>query len=78
VWRFFTKRWDEALEKFPLNSHSRLALGLPSFISDENFADDVARFHTEHPLGGEQRTVEQQIERMRVGITFASAIRQQF
>jgi puromycin-sensitive aminopeptidase len=78
VWRFFTKRWDEALEKFPLNSHSRLALGLPSFIGDETFADDVERFHTEHPLGGEQRTVEQQIERMRVGITFASAIRQQF
>jgi puromycin-sensitive aminopeptidase len=78
VWHFFTKRWDEALEKFPANSHARLALGVAGFISDEAFADEVATFHTEHPLGGEQRTIEQQIERMRVGLVFASAIRSQF
>ena len=78
VWRYFTGRWDEVLEKFPLNSHSRLALGFPTFIGDEAFADEVEKFHTEHPLGGEQRTVAQQIERMRVGLTFAGAIRQQF
>ena len=35
-------------------------------------------FHDEHPLGGEQRIVEQNIERMRVGLTFAAAMRAQF
>jgi puromycin-sensitive aminopeptidase len=78
VWKYFTARWDEAQARFPQNTISRLTLGLPTFINDEAFADDVERFHSEHSLGGEQRTVEQQIERMRVGLAFASAIRQQF
>jgi len=78
VWRFFTSRWEETLEKFPANTLSRLALGIPLFIKDPIFADQVAAFHEGHPLAGEQRTVEQAIERMRVGLTFASALRAQF
>jgi puromycin-sensitive aminopeptidase len=78
VWKYMTKRWDEALEKFPPSSQSRLALGVPLFIRDEMFADTVEKFHSSHPLAGEQRTVEQQLERMRVGLAFAAAIRQQF
>ncbi len=78
VWRLLTKRWNEAMEKFPLNSHSRLAMGIPTFIRDPAFADEVEAFHTAHPIGGEQRTVQQQIERMRVGLSFASALRGQF
>jgi len=78
VWKYLTKRWDEAAEKFPANSLSRLTLGVPTFINDESFADEVEKFHTEHPLVGEQRTVEQAIERMRIGLTFAAAMRQQF
>jgi hypothetical protein len=38
----------------------------------------VADFHESHPLAGEQRTVEQAIERMRVGLAFGSALRSQF
>jgi hypothetical protein len=78
VWTYFTNRWDEAAEKFPANSLSRLALGVPLFIKDESFANTVETFHTEHPLAGDQRTVEQALERMRVGLTFAAAMRQQF
>ena len=78
VWKFVTDRWDEALEKFPPSTHSSLTLGLPTFIGDEAFADIVEAFHTEHSLGGEQRTVEQSIERMRIGLAFAAVIRQQF
>jgi puromycin-sensitive aminopeptidase len=78
VWKFLTSRWDEAMEKFPLNSHSRLAMGIPTFFRDEAFANEVEAFHTTHPIGGEQRTVQQQIERMRVGLSFSSALRRQF
>jgi puromycin-sensitive aminopeptidase len=78
VWEYFTSRWDEAMEKFPLNTHSRLAMGIPTYINDEAFADKVEAFHTSHPLGGEQRTIEQLIERMRVGIAFSKALRSQF
>src|ERR1019366_6148526 len=78
VWTYFTGRWDEAVEKFPGNSLSRLTLGVPTFIKDESFANTVEAFHTDHPLAGDQRTVEQALERMRVGLTFAAAMRQQF
>jgi puromycin-sensitive aminopeptidase len=77
VWRYFTGRWDVAMEKFPPSTHSRLAAGLPTFITDVAFADEVQTFHTEHSLGGEQRMIEQQLERMRIGLTFAAAVRQQ-
>ena len=78
VWRYFTDRWDENVAKFPGNTLSRLVLGVPTFIRDEAFADEVAAFHQSHPLGGEQRTIEQAIERMRVGLRFATALRAQF
>jgi len=77
VWRYATSRWDEALEKFPPSTHTRLALGVPTFIRDAAFADEVEKFHSQHPLRGEQRTIDQQIERMRVGLAFANALRQQ-
>jgi hypothetical protein len=78
VWKYVTSRWDEAMERFPENSHSRLTLGVPTFITDEAFADTVEKFHLEHSLKGEQRTVIQAIERMRVGLAFTAALRQQF
>ena len=78
VWTYFTSRWDEAVEKFPPSSLSRLGLGIPTFIGDEAFATKVEAFHAAHSLGGEQRTIDQQLERMRVGLTFAAAMRHQF
>jgi puromycin-sensitive aminopeptidase len=78
VWRHMSAHWDEALAKFPMNTMSHLARGVPTFINDEAFADVVEKFHRDHPLGGEQRTVEQLIERMRVGLTFATSMRRQF
>ena len=78
VWRFFTSRWQETIEKLPANTLSRLALGIPTYIADPVFAEQVADFHESHPLAGEQRTVEQAIERMRVGLAFCSALRSQF
>lgn len=77
VWRFATARWDEALKKFPVNTLSYLTLGIRTFINDATFADEVEKFHRDHPLGGEQKAVQQGVERMRVGLTFASAMRQQ-
>ena len=78
VWSYFTSRWSEAMEKFTPSTHVRLALGVPTFFTDDEFADRVEAFHLEHTLGGEQRTVIQQIERMRIGLTFRDALRAQF
>ena len=78
VWRLMTQRWDEVLTKFPPNTLSYTTRGIVTFINDAAFADEVEAFHVSHPLAGEQKEVEQNIERMRVGLTFAAAMRQQF
>jgi len=78
VWRYLTGRWDDALSMFPLNTLYYLTHGVATFIKDEAFAETVEKFHTEHPLEGMQRMVEQDLERMRVGVAFASTMRQQF
>jgi len=77
VWRLMSARWDEALAKFPPNTLSYLTLGIRTFINDAAFADEVEAFHASHRLSGEQKAVEQNIERMRVGLTFAAAMREQ-
>jgi len=77
VWRFTAARWSEAVKKFPPSTLTALALGIPTFIRDADFAVEVEKFHAEHSLGGEQRIVEQQIERMHVGLAFAEAMRRQ-
>jgi hypothetical protein len=70
-------RWDEVLAKFPPNTLSYTTRGIVTFINDAAFADEVEAFHVAHPLGGEQNSVAQNIERMRVGLTFAAAMREQ-
>jgi puromycin-sensitive aminopeptidase len=77
VWRLIASRWNEALAKFPPNTLSYMTLGIRTFINDAAFADEVEAFHTSHQLSGEQRTVQQNIELMRVGLTFAAAMREQ-
>ncbi len=78
VWRMVTGRWDEALAAFPPSLMVRLTVGIPTFVQDPALADAVTAFHHSHPLGGDQRTVEQYLERMRVGLAFAAALREQF
>jgi puromycin-sensitive aminopeptidase len=77
VWRLMTSRWDEALAKFPPNTLAYMTLGIRTYINDPAFADEVEAFHTSHRLSGEQKTVQQNIERMRVGLTFSAAMREQ-
>jgi puromycin-sensitive aminopeptidase len=77
VWRYMASRWDDVLAKFPPNTLSYTTRGLPVFINDAALADEVEAFHESHSLSGEQREVQQNIERMRVGLTFAAAIREQ-
>ena len=78
IWRYLTSRWDEALQRFPAYLHPRLALGLPTYITDEAFSREVEQFHVEHSLGAQQRPVNQAIEQMHAGLAFTTAIRPQF
>jgi puromycin-sensitive aminopeptidase len=78
VWRFMASRWDDVLAKFPPNTLSYTTRGIVTFINDAALADEVEAFHVSHPLSGEQKEVQQNVERMRVGLTFAAAMREQF
>ncbi len=79
VWRYMTSRWDDAITRFPVNSHARLAGGVTTFINDPALADEAEAFHRAHPVsGGYPMNVDQQLELMRVGLAFAAAMRQQF
>jgi puromycin-sensitive aminopeptidase len=78
VWRVVAQRWPEAMEKFPAYLYPRLALGVSTFITDDKFAEEVEAFYAEHSLGAQQRKVNQEIEKMRVGLAFTASIRQQF
>jgi puromycin-sensitive aminopeptidase len=77
VWRQLEARWQEAAGLFPPAVHSRMIAGISSFVSDRNFASDVAAFHRSNPIHGEERTVEQLLEKMFVGLDFADAVREQ-
>ena len=79
AWRYLTTRWDEALERFSSSHHSRLAGGISLFVKDPAFAEEVIAFHEAHPVsGGYPASVPQQLERLRIGLTFAQRIRDQF
>ncbi|MHB8334132.1 MAG: M1 family metallopeptidase [Acidimicrobiales bacterium] len=79
VWRYLASRWDDALAQFSPSHYARLASGVPTFINDPALAVEVEAFHHAHPVvGGYPATVEQQLERMHIGLSFAAAIRTQF
>ena len=74
VWTYITSRWDEAIATFPPNVHSRMIIGVSTFIGDRAFAAEVELFLRSHLLDGEERTSEQLIERMYIGLDFAEAL----
>jgi puromycin-sensitive aminopeptidase len=77
VWKLVTSRWNEIRDRFPPNVQSRVTSGVPTFIADHPFAAEVAEFHRSHPIPGEERLLEQLLERLRVGLDFADAMRTQ-
>ena len=78
VWEYVTSRWDDAIARFPRDTSYYLAMGIPTFINDPALADSAAAFMRAHPMGGMQKSVEQAIEKMYIGLAFATAVRRQF
>ena len=78
VWRYVTAHWDEVTTRFSPNLHSRTVGGIATFITDPDLADEVESFHRAHPVaGGYPATVEQQLERLRIGLRFAESLRRE-
>ncbi|HVX21463.1 MAG TPA: M1 family metallopeptidase [Acidimicrobiales bacterium] len=71
VWERVKEQWTVLLDRFPVNSHSRMLDGARTLCGDPALADDVTRFLTDHPLRSGQRSVEQMLERLAVNVAFA-------
>jgi puromycin-sensitive aminopeptidase len=75
VWARVKKEWDSLLERFPVNSHSRMLDGARALCGNPAVAEDVARFLAEHPLRSGQRSVAQMLERLRTNVVFGERVR---
>ena len=71
VWQRVKEQWAELLDRFPVNSHSRMLDGARTLCGDPDLAADVTRFLTDHPLRSGQRSVVQMLERLAINVAFA-------
>ncbi|HUA95098.1 MAG TPA: M1 family metallopeptidase [Acidimicrobiales bacterium] len=75
VWARVEEEWDSLLERFPVNSHSRMLDGARALCGDPAVAADVAQFLDGHPLRSGQRSVAQMLERLRTNVAFGERVR---
>jgi puromycin-sensitive aminopeptidase len=66
--------WDEVLERFPENSHSRMLSGVALLYTSAGVAEKVTAFLTSHPIATGQRSVEQDLERLSVGVALGERL----
>ena len=76
IWRRVTESWDQMLDRFPKNAHTRVAEAIPALCGDAAFAHEVVRFLNDHPLASGPRRVAQSIERLGVNVAFAARERE--
>ncbi len=72
VFEQLAEHWDEALERFPFNSHSRMLQGIRTMCTDAAFARRITEFLGAHPLASGQRSVDQAIERLWINVEFCA------
>jgi puromycin-sensitive aminopeptidase len=77
VWEEVKANWDALLDRFPLNSHSRMVDGVRGLCGDPALSEDVARFLADHPLVGRERSVAQSLERLAINVSFTQRYRSQ-
>jgi puromycin-sensitive aminopeptidase len=70
VFERLADRWDEALERFPVNSHSRMLQGVRTMCGDTAGARRITEFVSTHPIRSGQRSVDQAIERLWINVAF--------
>jgi len=66
--------WDEVLERFPENSHSRMLSGIALLYTSPAVAEKVTSFVQSHPIATGQRSVEQDLERLSVGVALGERL----
>ncbi|MGH9046123.1 MAG: M1 family metallopeptidase [Acidimicrobiales bacterium] len=70
VFERLTDHFDEVLDRFPVNSHSRMLQGVRTMCGDAAVARRVTEFLSARPLRSGQRSVDQALERLWVNVDF--------
>ncbi len=70
VWERVKSEWARLLDRFPVNSHSRMLDGCRGLCGNAALATDVTEFLHGHPLATGQRSVAQMLERLAVSVAF--------
>ncbi len=65
IFDLLCQRWDEAMNRFPVDAQSRMVMGVSRIVTSREKADEIASFLEAHPVKVGQRTVVQGIERLR-------------
>jgi puromycin-sensitive aminopeptidase len=65
IFALLQSRWDETLQRFPIDAHSRMVMGIARIVASEIQANEIAAFLEANPLKVGQRTVIQGIERLK-------------
>jgi puromycin-sensitive aminopeptidase len=73
VWVEVKANWEALLDRFPINSHSRMVDGVRGLCGDPALAEDVERFLADHPLAGRQRSIDQTLERLAINVSFTQS-----
>ena len=76
VFEQLIEHWDEALARFPVNSHSRMLQGVRTICADASVAHRIAEFLSTHPIRSGQRSVDQAIERLWINVAFVERERE--
>jgi puromycin-sensitive aminopeptidase len=70
TWQLVRERWDEMHDRFPSNSIVRMLGGIRA-VCDGDLADEIRSFLADHPVPQGQRSLDQHVERMLVGVALA-------
>lgn len=67
AWKVVRERWDQANEKFPVNTIVRMVDSVKTLTS-ETAAVDVPQFFAEHPIPQAVKVLEQILERQQINV----------
>jgi puromycin-sensitive aminopeptidase len=67
VWKFIAQSWERIKERFPPNLLVRMVGGVSTF-TDPDLAAEVEQFFERHPLKQGEKTLAQDLEKMRVNV----------
>jgi puromycin-sensitive aminopeptidase len=71
AWRWLTVHWDDAMDRFPSNSISRMLAGVRA-LDDATLADEIEAWLDAHPVPQGEKHIQQSREKLRINVAHRS------